>query len=314
VPTDRPEFADASWTPSTSLAEQGESEDLGEMRSLKIPVALAVIACVVGALASPALASKTKPKAFFGEFLASRPGGPPITPSNPAIAKNKEGTLDEFYMGGEETGPFSFSCAGLTSEGKVFEERSTSFKTEIKFHKCLATRRLRGGLQEHNIKTKIKGLEMEFHSNGSFVLGKEAENEMKITKGTSVEIKVKGGSCKLIIPQQVVPKNGTNEEREYEGGEYSGEKEKTEKLKKYPDGFKERMEVDWTLSKIIMYVPTEKNGPCSYSKEPGGKYNEELKVVEYPSHMEGELEEVEIHKGELFFESRAEKEAKEKEV
>jgi hypothetical protein len=281
------------------------------MRSLKITVALAAVACVVGALASPAFAAKEKPKAFFGEFVASIPTGGPITPSTPATAKSKEGELDEFYMGGEETGPFSFTCDHLTSEGKVYNERSTSFKTEIKFHKCEATRRLRGGLEEHKIKTVIRGLEMEFHSNGSFQIGKEQENEQKITKGTSIEVKVKGGACKLIIPEQTVPKNGTNEEHEYEGGEYSGEREPTEKLKLYPNGFKERIEVDWTLSKITMYVPAEKNGACTYNKEPGGKYNETLKVVEFPAKMEGELEEVEIKKGELFFETRKEHEEKE---
>ena len=283
------------------------------MRRLRITIVAAAIACVAGALASPALAKTETPKAFFGEFVASVPTGGPITPSTPAIAKAKEGELGEFYVGGEETGPWSFACSSISGQGKVFEERSTSFKTEIKFHKCEATRRLRGGLEEHKLKMKIqKGFEIEFHSNGSFVVGHEEPGEFKITKGTTLEVKVKGGACKVIIPEQTVPtKAEKNEEKEYEGGSYSGEREATEKLKVYPSGFKELLEVERELSKITVDVPSEPNSPCTYAKEPGGKYNEELKVTEIPAHMEGDLEEIEIKKGEIFFETAAEHKEKE---
>jgi len=288
------------------------------MRSLKITVALAAIACVVGALASPALAKNAKPKEFFGEFVASRAQGGPITPSSPATAKSKEGELDEFVVGNENKPLFAFACNSISSVAKVFSERSTTFKTEVKFHKCEAERHLTQSIKEGNLKTheglKTKigpGLEFEFHSNGSFVVGKEENNELKITKGTSVGIAVKGGLCKIVIPEQTVPKNGTNEEKEYEGGEYSGEREPVTNLKTYPDGFKEQIEVDWTLSKILIEIPVSSSGPCQYEREPGGKFNEETHSVQIPGLMEGELDEINIKKGELFFETRKEHEEKE---
>src|SRR6185437_13213675 len=105
------------------------------MRTLKITVALAAIACVAAALASPALAKEV---AFFGEFHANVPSGAPVTPSTPVEAKTKEGELGEMFLGGkEETGPFEFSCEKLTSDAKHVEaESSQTFRTEIKFVKC----------------------------------------------------------------------------------------------------------------------------------------------------------------------------------
>ena len=281
------------------------------MRRLRITVALAAVACVVGALASPALA---KEKAFFGEFTASVPTGGPITPSTPAIAKSKEGSLDEFYVGSENHPLYSFECENLRSEGKVFAERSTSFKTEVKFQKCTSSRRDGNGITEHGLKTKIGPIEMEFHSNGGTVLGKEEAGELKITKGTSAAIKIKGSLCQVVIPEQTVPTNGGNEEKEVEGATYSGERESTTRLKQYPNGFKERLEIDWELKHLIVEIPVTPNGSCQYEKEPGGKYNEETKSVQIPSYFEGELEEIEIKKGELFFETAKEHKEKEEEV
>src|SRR4051794_18333331 len=124
------------------------------MRHLKITVALAAIACFAGALASPAFAKVEKPKAFFGEFFANRPAGAPITPGTPALAKTKEGELGALYLGSENGGPFAFECDHLTSSANVTWEHSENFLTEVKFSKCEATRRLRGGLEEH-IKAKF---------------------------------------------------------------------------------------------------------------------------------------------------------------
>jgi hypothetical protein len=263
---------------------------------------VAAIACVVGALASPAFASKEKPKAFFGEFFANVPTGGPITPSTPVTAKTSEGELGALYLGSEEKGPFSFSCSSLSSSAKVTAEKSENFLTEIKFHKCKAIRRLRGGLEE-TIGAKFqKGFEMEFHSNGSASVGK-SEGETKIVKGTQAEIKVRGGVCKIIIPEQTIPTKAEKApEKEFESAEYGTFEEKTEKLKVFPNGLHDTLEIAWELNKITFYIPSAPTGPCSYNKEPGGKFNPEKKVVEFPGYFEGELEEIEVKKGNIGFE------------
>ncbi len=277
------------------------------MRTLKITVALAAIACV-GALASPALA---KEASFFGEFHANVPSGGPVTPSTPVDAKTKEGELDGMYLGKEETGPFAFTCEKLTSDAKHVEaESSQTFRTEIKFLKCKAQRRLVGHIVEEVPVKMQKGFEMEFHANGLAELGK-SEGENHIVKGTEMEVKVKGGACKVILPNQTIPTSG-NLEKESEAAEYGKEFEKTEKLKLYPNGFKFELFVEWH-NKVVFYIPVEKNGACKYTKEPGGKFNPELNVVEYPGYFEGELEEIKVKRGNIWFESaRERKEIEEK--
>jgi hypothetical protein len=298
------------------------------MRRLRITVVAAAIACVVGALASPALAAEPskKPKAFFGEFTASIPTSGPITEATPAVAKTKEGTLDAFTVGNPNHPLFKFECESLRSEGKVTSERSTSFKTEVKFHKCKGARRLAENIVEGEevvkgqeilkLSTKFgPGFEMEFHANGAVGVGSEieADNEARITKGTDVEIKIKGALCKIVVPPQTVPKNGLNEEHEFESAEYSGEREETNHLKLYPSGFKETVsEIDWFLPKLIVEIPVGPGTGCHYEREPGGKFNEATDSVVEKANFEGELEAIEIKKGEFFFESA--QEHKEKEV
>lgn len=279
------------------------------MRTLKITVALAAIACVVAALASPALAKEV---AFFGEFHANVPSGGPVTPSTPVEAKTKEGELGAMFLGGkEETGPFAFTCEKLTSDAKKVEaENSQTFRTEIKFIKCKAQRRLVGHIVEEVPVKMQKGFEMEFHANGLDELGK-SEGENHIVKGTQMEIRLKGGACKVILPNQTIPTSG-NLEKEAETAEYGKEFEKEEKLKLYPNGFKFELNVFWE-NKVVFYIPVEKNGSCQYSKEPGGKFNPELNVIEYKGFFEGELEEIKVKKGNIWFESaRERKEIEEK--
>jgi len=277
------------------------------MRTLKITVALAAIACVAVALASPALA-KEKTKAFFGEFHANVPSGAPVTPSTPAIAKTKEGSLDAMYLGGKEgAGPFTFECGSLSSEGKVESESSETFRTEIKFKKCTAQRNLVGPAGEKGIPVKFtKGFEMEFHANGSAEL-------THIVKGTETEIKVKGGACNVIIPEQRI--GSENFEKESEASEFGKEFEKwaPQKLKTFPNGFQYEMFIEWH-NKLTYWIPVEKNGACFDQKEStDGKFNPELNVIEYNGYFEGELEEIKVKKGNVWFESaRERKEIEEK--
>jgi len=288
------------------------------MRSLKITVALAAVACVVAALASPALAAKEHPKAFFGEFFANVPSGGPVTPEHPVTAKTKEGELGALYFGThEEKGAFAFQCGKLTSQATVSWEHSENFLTELKFGKCTAERRLRENLTERGIKTKFsKGFEMEFHANGSAEVGK-SEGTATIVKGSKIELKVKGSTCKIIIPEQTIPlKAEKNPELEFESAEYGTFEESEEKLKIYPNGIKDELEIAWELEKLVFYVPAEEGGACEYTKAPGGKYNPELKVVEIKGYFEGELEEIKVKNGNVGFRTAAEikKEEEEKEV
>jgi len=274
------------------------------MRRLRITVALAAIACFVGALASPAFAKVEKPKAFFGEFYANRPSGPPITPTSPALAKTSEGELSELWIGSEANGPWIISCDHLTSQATLTSERSETFLTEIKFAKCVAKRHLIKGIVE-TIPVKFgKGFEIEFHSNGSAELG-------QIVKATSFELKLKKSGCKVILPEQSIPGHA-NPEKEYEDAEFGTEKESTERLKLWPDGFVRRLEVAWELKGLEFDVPVAPNSSCEYTKEPGGKYNPEKKAVELNGYFEGELEEIEVKKGNVGFET--DKERKEKEA
>jgi hypothetical protein len=270
------------------------------MRSLRITVAIAAIACAFGAFAAPSFANKEKEKAFFGEFVASK-GGQTISPSNPGITKGKEGELDEMYVGpSEERWTWKFECEKLTSAGKVTAEHSETFLTEIQFHKCHASRRLFGNIVENGLPVKFgKGLEMEFHSNGAAALGK-TEGEATIKKGTSIAIKIPRSTCEIKIPAQSIPTK-FSPEKEYESAEYSSSKEEEKNLKKYPSGFKEELEVEWFLKKLIYDIPAEKGGSCEYLKEPGGTYNPELKVVEYPGYFEGLVEEIQLKQGSIGF-------------
>jgi hypothetical protein len=115
----------------------------------------------------------------------------------------------------------------------------------------------------------------------------------------------------VILPNQTIPTN-ENLEKEDEAAEYGKEQEKEEKFNLYPNGFKFEMFVEWH-NKVTFYIPVEKNGSCKYTKEPGGKFNPELNVIEYNGFFEGELEEIKVKKGNIWFESaREHKEIEEK--
>jgi hypothetical protein len=270
------------------------------MRRLRITVVLAAVACVFGVVASPALAKKEKPKAFFGEFFANYPSGKPITPSEPAVATTKEGELESLYVAGENTGPFAFRCASLSSKSIIPWERSETFLAEIKFHKCEIGRHLTKGITEWS-KAKVgNGFEMEFHSNGSATLGK-TEGEAVIKKGTSFLVDAKGAQCKIEIPEQTVPTKAENHpEKEFEAAEYSTFEE-PEPTKKFPSGFQDRLEIEWNLSHVTFQIPVAKESHCEYAKEPAGHYNPVTKAVEFKGVFAGDLEEIKIKKGDVGF-------------
>jgi len=276
------------------------------MKSLRMTVGLAAAACLLAVSATPAFASKEKPKVYFGHFLASV-FGQTISPANTVVAKGK-GEVDELRIG-----PLAMECETpsgytLSAKAEVESERSSTFSPVVKINGCRTHLKFgKGGNFEPAKVSFGKGIKMQFQANGSAELGNPA-GEVKILETAPVQVKVAGHKCKLFIPAQTVPVQAEkNPEKEYEVAEYGTEKEEVEPklIKKYPSGFKERLEVSWEMKKIRSYVPVEP-GKCEYEKGTEGKYQpaeEGLpERVEYTNGVfEGELEEVEIKGGELSF-------------
>jgi hypothetical protein len=279
------------------------------MRSLRITIGLATAACLLAVYATPSFAAKEK--VFFGHFTASI-FGQEISPTHPAIAKGK-GEASTLRIGPlqcaeEDASGNPIPAPVLNAKATVEAERSSNFTAIVKINGCKAILNFgKGGVQE-NVKVSFgKGLKMEFHANGSAALGNPA-GEVKILETVAVPIKVPGHKCKLFIPAQTVPvQDEKKPETEFEAATYGTESEAVEPklIKKYPSGFKERLEIEWELKKVVSYVPIEP-GRCEYKKGTEGKFEPEggglPNRVEFNNGLfSGELEETEIKGGELGF-------------
>src|ERR1700722_1711357 len=173
---------------------------LRRMRSLRITIGLAAAACVLAVFAAPSFAVvKEKEKPFFGEFTASI-AGQTISEASPATTKG-HGEVGEFVLG-----PWEIECEKeIKSKGKIASERSENFTTEILFRGCTTKQKVgKGGVEETKKLRFSKGLDFEFHSNGSANIGK-SESEVKLLNATSVSVVAAGDKCKLIIPAQSIP-------------------------------------------------------------------------------------------------------------
>jgi hypothetical protein len=260
------------------------------MRRVRIVLGLAVAVCAFGALAVPAFA-KGKEKLVFGNFAASVFGGK-ITPTEPAtIVENKE---DEAEVTGLELGIFKFGV--LNSEkkpeyeepcekapkvnGEIENEVSSTLLLEVHFKECVTSSTKAGSVSGKKSSFKLA---FRFKANESAEIGK-SENGIEIAE-TAVVL-VKGESqCVVEIPAQTVPaKAAGNEEKFWEGAEYTPEKEEPvenwelrKKLKEqYPGDFKNRLEIETTekFKGIVSYVhPFEtKSKICAPAKgEESGK-------------------------------------------
>lgn len=279
------------------------------MRSLRITIGLATAAVLLAVSATPALASKEKPKVFFGHFTASK-FGQTISPTSPVLAKGK-GTISTFRVG-----PLTIECetktgSPLGAKATIEAERSSNFKAAVKISGCTTKLKFGSGGVLENAKVSFgKGLEMEFHANGSAALGNPA-GEVKILETVPVQVKVSGHKCKLFIPAQTVPvQDETKPENEYEAASYGTSKELLEERlwKKYPSHEKERLEISWEMKKIVSYIPVEP-GKCEYDKGIEGRYEPEgggrPNRVEFNNGVfEAELEELEVKNGELGFDPK----------
>ena len=241
------------------------------MRRRSIVVALALAACVLGALAPAALAVKEKP--VFGKFKASLNG-----------AAKGSGEAGEMTLG-----PYHFEeCEReLKSNGSVTMGESETFLQEVRFNHCLAERKAGGGLKEQVFANFTLG--MEFHSNGSLKLGPSA-----VTFGAS------NSTCEITIPSQWVPavaETAKGAEKSFGDVTYETELEELEgsKAKKYGP-FRERLDIEWTVGQVRTTVKLTET--CKYE---GAHLNEAGEAEFDNGRLEGELEEVTLTGGNLGF-------------
>ena len=284
------------------------------MRGFRIKLGVAATLCAFGVLAAPAFAHKERPKFSFGKFVAHYPLSPgAITPATPVTDKGI-GSVEEINLGDdgliirEERGKPLSGCA-VKSAGKIEEEKDERFFQAMQFSKCYAAKAF-GKEGTEKVKLKKFHLDMLFNSNGSLNIG-EGEGEVKITANTTLTIPVGKGECTVVIPQQTVPARALVKETEYEASEYETEHETFVKLKKFPAGFQEKLDIEIHYNKFENWVQ-----PSSACEFPPGVVNEVPGTPGYgyavynKGTIDMELEEIEVKNGDLGFETRKEVEEK----
>jgi hypothetical protein len=203
-------------------------------------------------------------------------------------------------------------CIDVRSSGKVDEESSEHLFQEVSFKHCYSYVHLGGkksGLMGR-FKVKTFKLAMEFRSNKSVELGEGAENELEIVRPSTVTIRTKGVPCKVTIPRQVLPsKEVSKTEKEYGVAGYETEISPA-KMKKFPSGFQEKLDIVVEYGKMTAWVKPNEN--CLYGPGEEGSYdsNPETPAYGYVVYgggmLEAELEEIEIKNGDLGFEPKPE--------
>jgi hypothetical protein len=250
---------------STNL-QQGDREDLEDMRHLKTAFGLAAAICLLGALAAPALAH---------EFVASKykHEASEVEPFK-TTTKSLEETRQKFVFGRR-----TIECQKAIGKGIITEDVSSAISTHLVFGKCgylpIPTKpeefipmSIKGGL---GIKFKVDGAG-EFEGNGE---GEELEYG---TKAELLETAAKfyigaGKYCGIIVPQQTVPaKAKVKPEEEYSQVKYSNDlipvEETPTKLKLFPGGFQHKLLLTFALQ------------PFKY------KYQEETQCFEHEEKVE----------------------------
>ena len=84
-------------------------------------------------------------------------------------------------------------------------------------------------------------------------------------------------------------------EREFEAVTYSNETPEPEPVKKYPSGFKQRLEIEWETTKFKYLIPVNNGSGCVQEGAP------ENGDIELRGTFEGYQEELEIKNGEFEF-------------
>jgi len=270
------------------------------MRRLKIVLGLAAAVCAFGTLATPALARHGRPKALFGDFIASFPNGTPISPSSPATATGI-GSEEKIKLANGSVSIGNEGCKKIRSTGKVDSEKSETFTQSITFSGCTGTAFV--GENEEALEPVTVPrftIAMEFHANGAVEVGGEEAPTATIAH-TSVLFRTrKGGQCTIDVPSQSTPFKAIKKpENEFEAGAYGTEPAAfhPQKMKKFPKGFQEELDVTMEFEKVTaQLIP----GPKCFV----GSARKDNKGI-----IEAEIEEVKIKRGNLGFETKAEVEA-----
>jgi hypothetical protein len=264
-------------------------------------VGFVAVLCAFGTLAAPALAKKvhTKPPRVLGKFVANFPSGKAINESSPVTDKGI-GSVERIELAEGAITIGDERCKKIKSSGSVNWERSDTIIQVIKFQGCKGTTDV--GTSK-NVKEQLKlpnfKIAFEFHSNGFAESGEGETSSVNIQK-TSVFVKAsKGSPCTIEIPAQTIPVKATKKpENEFEAASYETE-EIPAKIKKFPKGFQEKLDIEMEFKKVIANVLP--SALCSVG--PGFKNNKGI--------INAELEEITIKNGNLGFRDKEEVEAEE---
>jgi hypothetical protein len=261
---------------------------------------LVVAVCAFGTLAAPALARHGRPKALFGDFIASFPNGTPISSSDPATATGI-GFVELIDIAEGAILIQEEKCKKIRSTGKVDSEKSERFTQEIKFSGCSGVTNVgTAGSVLEEVRIPTFTIAMEFHANGAAEVGGEEAPTATIAHTTIFIRTSKRAACTVEIPSQSTPFKALRKpENEFEAGAYGTEPAilHPEKMKKFPKGFQEELDITMEFEKVVARVipsPT-----CFVGA--GFKANKGI--------IEAEIEEVKIKQGNLGFETKAEVEA-----
>jgi hypothetical protein len=264
------------------------------MRSVRTVIGLAVLVCAFCAFASAALAKAPKEEKFFGEFVAERVN-PPVSEAAPGQIKAKEAEVGEL----KNIGGYDLKECKMSSKGNVNKERSRTLFETLTL-KCLTVSTPQGEGKTEEIKHIHFQLGVEFNANKSAETGEEGEGGFNIVKGSGVIGRISSSKCEVEIPSQFVPvKAGKEPNDEFETVEYETEEEEVapSMLKKYPSGFKKSLDVFWEMKKVHTILLT--SAKCKHPE--GGKILENGDVEYGNGFFEGELTELTLKNGNLFF-------------
>jgi hypothetical protein len=254
------------------------------MRKSRIALGLVVVACAFGVVAAPALA--------FGKFYASIKGQT-LSETEPGEVRG-HGEVELLKLA-----QYTIECPkGIRAKSKVVsDEPQESFFTEVRFQGCKTKSPGSGGFREPKPVNFTLG--MEFLSNFSAKVGEGEGDEVRIKELSGVSFKAGGSTCVVNIPAQSIPlkqKAGV----EYEAALPETEEELQEKrsgIEKYGEY---RKWLNFTIDLKKIRTKVEPNSRCVYEGSEG-KLKEGY--VEYTNGaFEGDLEEVKLKGGNLWFE------------
>lgn len=275
------------------------------MRRIWIGAGLIATLCAFCTAAAPALAvshkkTHTKPPKVLGKFVANYPSGKKINETNKAFDKGI-GSVEVLKLADGAINVVS--CKKVKSAGGINWERSDTIFQLVSFDGCRAKSYFGESPFTEVLKIPNFKIGFEFHSNGFVETGGGESTSVHVDK-TSVIIKgPKGSQCEVELPAQTLPVKATKKpENEFEAATYETE-EHPAKIKKFPAGFQEELDIYTELKKVVANV--KKLTPSCVDKSPG-KYKNNTGEIEI------ELEEVRIKNGNLGFRDKAEVEAEEK--